>query len=60
MDKVTYSDDAQVEWMQLRSERNTCRVIGDMYGVSSTYIRAETNRIVNEDAKHHADKIRFS
>lgn len=60
MAKVQYSDDAMVEWMQLRSDGLTCPVIGEMYGVSSTYIRAATNRIVKADAKHHADMIRFS
>ena len=60
MSNAKYSDDAKVEWMQLRADGLTCGVIGEMYGVTSTYIRAETNRIILADAKHHPDKIRFS
>ena len=54
-----YSDDAKVEWMQLRTEGKTCVEISEIYGVSATYIRACTNRIIKDDAKHHKDQITF-
>ena len=60
MSNVKYSDDAKVEWMQLRTDGFTCGDISEMYGVSETYIRASTNRIVKDDAKHHSDKISFA
>jgi hypothetical protein len=59
MSTVNYSDDAKVEWMHLRTKGLTCPEIGKLYGVSGTYIRASTNRIVKDDAKHHTDKIVF-
>lgn len=59
MTEPIYSDDAKVEWMQLRTEGVTCKEIGNMYDVSATYIRASTNRIVAADAKHHTDRIAF-
>ena len=45
--------------MQLRTEGKTCVEISEIYGVSATYIRACTNRIIKDDAKHHKDQITF-
>lgn len=60
MDWTKYDDDDIVDWMRLRAEGHTSTAIAEAFNARSSYVRAATNRVVKDDALHHADRIRFT
>lgn len=52
-------DDRLLRWLELRTEGMESWKIGERFGVTAGYVRAATNKVVNEDKELHDDQISF-
>ena len=59
MSALVISEDTLLLWIKARVAGINSVEIAKEFGVKPEYVRAATNRVVKDDAKHHSDKIVF-